>query len=85
MSLQELRRASEMTQVKMAKSLGVAQKQISDREAHRRAHLYAAPIDRSNGRQAVLVAELPDRKPVVLYRHHRIGCLGMLDLLMSPQ
>ena len=67
MSLQELRRAREMTQVKMAKSLGVAQKQISDIE--KRTDMHISTLRRSieaMGGKLSLVAEFPDRKPVVL-------------------
>ena len=45
MSLQELRRAREMTQVKMAKLLGVAQKQISDIE--KRTDMHFSTLRRS--------------------------------------
>jgi DNA-binding XRE family transcriptional regulator len=46
LTLQELRRARELTQVKMAKTLGVAQKQnFRNREAHRHAYFNTAPFD----------------------------------------
>ena len=67
MSLQELRRAREMTQVKMARSLGVAQKQISDIE--KRTDMHISTLRRSieaMGGKLSLVAKFPDRKPVVL-------------------
>ena len=67
MSLQELRRAREMTQVKMARRLGVAQKQISDIE--KRTDMHISTLRRSieaMGGKLSLVAEFPDRKPVVL-------------------
>lgn len=45
MTLQELRRARTMTQVKMAKNLGVAQKQIS--EIEKRTDMYISTLRRS--------------------------------------
>jgi DNA-binding XRE family transcriptional regulator len=67
MTLQELRRAREMTQVKMAKKLGVAQKQIS--EIEKRTDMHISTLRRSieaMGGTLALVAEFPDRKPVKL-------------------
>jgi DNA-binding XRE family transcriptional regulator len=67
MTLQELRRAREMTQVRMAKSLGVAQKQIS--EIEKRTDMHISTLRRSIealGGKLSLVAEFPDRDPVVL-------------------
>ena len=67
MTLQELRRARTMTQVKMAKTLGVAQKQIS--EIEKRTDMHISTLRRSieaMGGTLSLVAEFPDRKPVVL-------------------
>jgi DNA-binding XRE family transcriptional regulator len=67
MTLQELRRARTMTQVQMAKSLGVAQKQIS--EVEKRTDMHISTLRRSIealGGKLSLVAEFPDRKPVVL-------------------
>src|ERR1039458_10276052 len=67
MTLQELRRARAMTQVRMAKDLGVAQKQISDIE--KRTDMHISTLRRSIealGGTLSLVAEFPDRKPVVL-------------------
>ena len=67
MTLQELRRARAMTQVQMAKSLGVAQKQIS--EVEKRTDMHISTLRRSIealGGKLSLVAEFPDRKPVVL-------------------
>ncbi|QMV18144.1 helix-turn-helix domain-containing protein [Granulicella sp. 5B5] len=67
MTLQELRRAHEMTQVKMAKKLGVAQKQIS--EIEKRTDMHISTLRRSIealGGTLALVAEFPDRKPVKL-------------------
>jgi DNA-binding XRE family transcriptional regulator len=67
MTLQELRRAREMTQVCMAKSLGVAQKQIS--EIEKRTDMHISTLRRSieaMGGTLSLVAEFPDREPVML-------------------
>jgi DNA-binding XRE family transcriptional regulator len=67
MTLQELRRAREMTQVRMAKHLGVAQKQIS--EIEKRTDMHISTLRRSIealGGKLSLVAEFPDRDPVVL-------------------
>ena len=67
LSLQELRRAKQMTQVKMAKKLGIAQKQIS--EIEKRTDMHISTLRRSieaMGGKLSLVAEFPDRKPVKL-------------------
>jgi DNA-binding XRE family transcriptional regulator len=67
MTLQELRRAREITQVKMAKQLGVAQKQISVIE--KRTDMHISTMRRSieaMGGKLSLVVEFPDRVPVVL-------------------
>lgn len=67
MTLQELRRARALTQVSMAKSLGVAQKQIS--EIEKRTDMHISTLRRSveaMGGKLSLVAEFPDREPVVL-------------------
>jgi DNA-binding XRE family transcriptional regulator len=67
MTLQELRRARAMTQVRMAKNLGVAQKQIS--EIEKRTDMHISTLRRSieaMGGTLSLVAEFPDREPVVL-------------------
>ncbi len=67
MTLQELRRARTMTQVQMAKNLGVAQKQIS--EVEKRTDMHISTLRRSIealGGTLSLVAEFPDRKPVLL-------------------
>jgi DNA-binding XRE family transcriptional regulator len=67
MTLKELRRARAMTQVRMAKNLGVAQKQISQIE--KRTDMHISTLRRSieaMGGKLFLVAEFPDRKPVVL-------------------
>jgi DNA-binding XRE family transcriptional regulator len=67
MTLQELRQAREITQVKMAKKLGIAQKQISDLE--KRTDMHISTLRRSVealGGKLSLVVEFPDRKPVKL-------------------
>ena len=67
MTLQELRRARAMTQVRLAKNLGVAQKQVS--EIEKRTDMHISTLRRSieaMGGKLSLVAEFPDRKPVVL-------------------
>ena len=67
MTLQELRRAREMTQLKMAEKLGIAQKQIS--EIEKRTDMHISTLRRSIealGGTLALVAEFPDRKPVKL-------------------
>jgi DNA-binding XRE family transcriptional regulator len=67
MTLQELRRAREMTQVKMARSLGVAQKQISDIE--KRTDMHISTLRRqveALGGELTLVAKFPTGSPVKL-------------------
>jgi len=67
MTLQELRRAREMTQVEMAEQLGIAQKQIS--EIEKRTDMHISTLRRSieaMGGKLSLVAQFPDREPVVL-------------------
>lgn len=67
MTLQELRRARAMTQVRLAKNLGVAQKQVS--EIEKRTDMHISTLRRSieaMGGKLSLVAEFPDRKPVML-------------------
>ena len=74
MTLQELRRARAMTQVRMARTLGVAQKQIS--EIERRTDMHISTLRRSieaMGGKLSLIAEFPDREPVVL------ACIAKLD------
>lgn len=74
MTLQELRRARAMTQVRLAKNLGVAQKQVS--EIERRTDMHISTLRRSieaMGGKLSLVAEFPDRKPVVLSGIASIG------------
>jgi DNA-binding XRE family transcriptional regulator len=67
MTLQELRRARELTQVELAKTLGIAQKQIS--EIEKRTDMHISTLRRSieaMGGTLSLVAQFPDREPVVL-------------------
>jgi DNA-binding XRE family transcriptional regulator len=67
MTLQQLRQARAMTQVTMARNLGVAQKQIS--EIEKRTDMHISTLRRSIealGGRLSLVAEFPDRNPVVL-------------------
>ena len=67
MTLQELRRACEITQVKLAKSLGVAQKQVS--EIEKRTDMHISTLRRSieaMGGTLSLVAEFPNRTPILL-------------------
>jgi DNA-binding XRE family transcriptional regulator len=67
MTLQELRYARSMTQVRMAKALGIAQKQIS--EIEKRTDMHISTLRRSIealGGTLSLVAEFPDREPVIL-------------------
>jgi len=67
MTLQELRRARAMTQVRLARNLGVAQKQVS--EIEKRTDMHISTLRRSieaMGGKLSLIAEFPDRKPVVL-------------------
>jgi DNA-binding XRE family transcriptional regulator len=65
MSLQELRRARKLTQVKMAKSLGVAQNQISAIE--KRTDMHISTLRRTveaMGGSLDIIAQFPDRPPV---------------------
>ncbi len=67
MTLQGLRRAREMTQIRTAKTLGVAQKQIS--EIEKRTDMHISTLRRSieaMGGKLSLIAEFPDRDPVIL-------------------
>ena len=67
MSLQQLRRARKLTQQKMAKSLHIGQEGISKLE--KRSDLLISTLRgyvEAMGGQLSLVAEFPDRKPVVL-------------------
>jgi len=67
LTLQELRQARKTTQVKMAKKLGIAQKQIS--EIEKRTDMHISTLRRSVealGGKLSLIVEFPDRKPVKL-------------------
>ena len=67
MTLQELRRARKLTQVLMAKELGIGQDGVSKLE--KRADLMLSTLRKTvaaMGGHLSLVAEFPDREPVVL-------------------
>jgi hypothetical protein len=67
LSLRELRRAHKLTQVKLARSLGVRQEQISRLE--QRSDLLISTLRgyvEAMGGRLSLVAEFPNRKPVTL-------------------
>ena len=67
MTLRELRHARKLTQVKMAKTLGVTQDSVSRLE--RRSDLLLSTLRKTveaMGGNLSLVAEFPDRAPVVL-------------------
>jgi transcriptional regulator with XRE-family HTH domain len=67
MTLQELRRARKLTQVRMAKKLGVSQDGISKLE--KRSDLLLSTLRKAveaMGGSLSLIAEFPDRNPVVL-------------------
>jgi len=67
MTLQELRRARKLTQVRMAKELGIGQDGVSKLE--KRADLMISTLRRTveaMGGSLSLVAEFPDRDPVIL-------------------
>src|SRR6202521_3540584 len=67
MTLRELRHARKLTQVKMAKKLGVTQDSVSRLE--RRSDLLLSTLRKTveaMGGNLSLVAEFPDRPPVVL-------------------
>jgi DNA-binding XRE family transcriptional regulator len=67
MTMRELRKARKITQVEMAKTLGVKQEQISRIE--KRTDLHISTLRRSIealGGKLSLVAEFPDRPPVML-------------------
>jgi transcriptional regulator with XRE-family HTH domain len=68
MTLQELRRARKLTQVRMAKELGIGQDGVSKLE--KRADLMISTLRKTveaMGGSLSLVAEFPDRDPVVLF------------------
>jgi DNA-binding XRE family transcriptional regulator len=67
MTLQELRRARKLTQVRLAKALGISQDGVSRLE--KRSDLLLSTMRKSveaMGGNLFLVAEFPDRKPVIL-------------------
>jgi transcriptional regulator with XRE-family HTH domain len=67
MTLQELRRARKLTQVRMAKALGISQDGVSKLE--KRSDLLLSTLRKTveaMGGSLSLVAEFPDRDPVVL-------------------
>src|SRR5579863_10426337 len=67
MTLQELRRARKLTQVRMARELGIGQDGVSKLE--RRADLMISTLRttvEAMGGSLSLVAEFPDRKPILL-------------------
>jgi transcriptional regulator with XRE-family HTH domain len=67
MTLQELRRARKITQVRIAKELGISQDGISKLE--KRSDLLLSTLRKTveaMGGSLSLVAEFPDRSPVVL-------------------
>ena len=67
MTLQELRQARKLTQVRMAKVLGISQDGVSRLE--KRSDLLLSTLRKSveaMGGNLSLVAEFPDRDPVVL-------------------
>jgi transcriptional regulator with XRE-family HTH domain len=67
MTLQELRRARKLTQVRMAKELGISQDGVSKLE--QRSDLLLSTLRKTveaMGGSLSLVAEFPDRDPVVL-------------------
>ena len=68
MTLRELRRARKLTQVRVAKKLGITQDSVSRLE--KRSDLLLSTLRKTveaMGGSLTLVAEFPDRKPVVLY------------------
>jgi DNA-binding XRE family transcriptional regulator len=85
MTLQELRRAREMTQVSLAKDLGVAQKQIS--EIEKRTDMHISTLRRSieaMGGKLSLIAEFPDREPVMLAGIAALDVRASLQPVGSP-
>ena len=67
MTLRELRRARKLTQVRMAKKLGITQDSVSRLE--KRSDLLLSTLRKTveaMGGNLSLVAQFPDRRPVVL-------------------
>ena len=86
MTLQELRRARALTQVRLAKSLGVAQKQVS--EIEKRTDMHISTLRRSieaMGGRLSLVAEFPDRAPVMLAGIAAIGSRSSHGTSQAPK
>src|ERR1700734_548297 len=80
MTLRELRHARKLTQVRMAKALGVTQDSISRLE--KRSDLLLSTLRKTveaMGGNLSLVAEFPDRAPVVLS-----GIAGMIRSQSRP-
>jgi DNA-binding XRE family transcriptional regulator len=78
MTLQELRKARKMTQDRMAKDLGIAQKQISAIE--KRTDMHISTLRRAieaMGGSLALVAQFPDREPVKLAGIAAIGAVPL--------
>jgi hypothetical protein len=83
MTLRKLRRARKLTQVRMAKKLGIGQDGISKLE--KRTDLMISTLRKSiraMGGNLSLVAEFPDREPVVLAG---IGEVGPDNKVPSPR
>lgn len=67
LTLRELRRARKITQVRMAKALGVTQDSVSRLERRSDTLLSTLrKVVKAMGGNLSLVAEFPDRRPVVL-------------------
>ncbi|MBI5090889.1 MAG: helix-turn-helix transcriptional regulator [Candidatus Hydrogenedentes bacterium] len=67
MTLRELRRARKLTQTRMAKTLGISQDSVSRLE--KRSNLLLSTLRKTieaMGGNLSLIAEFPDRQPVVL-------------------
>jgi DNA-binding XRE family transcriptional regulator len=80
MTLRELRRARQLTQVRLAKTLGITQDSVSRLE--QRTDLLLSTLRKSveaMGGRLSLVAEFPDRAPVVLS-----GIADEVSLVESP-
>src|SRR5881227_299767 len=74
MTLRELRKARKLTQVRMAKALGVTQDSVSRLE--KRSDLLLSTLRKTvqaMGGKLSLVAEFPDRAPVVLSGIAEVG------------
>ena len=77
MTLQELRRARKLTQIRLAKALGISQDGVSRLE--KRSDLLLSTLRKSveaMGGNLSLVAEFPDRKPVILCGIANVGNRG---------